>query len=58
MALTFHELKDRLKQIDEVSLLEVLGLTSEEIVERCSDLIEDNYEILAKEFEDEAEESD
>ena len=59
MAITFHELKARLKQIDEISLLEVLGLTSEDIVERCSDLIEDQYEILAKEFEaDEAEESD
>ena len=58
MAITFHELKDRLKQIDEVSLLEVLGLTSEDLVERCSDLIEDQYEILAKEFEDEAEETD
>ena len=58
MAITFHELKARLKQIDEVSLLEVLGLTSEDLVERCSDLIEDQYEILAKEFEDEAEETD
>ena len=59
MAITFHELKARLKQIDEVSLLEVLGLTSEDIVERCSDLIEDQYETLAKEFEeDETEESD
>ena len=59
MAITFHELKARLKQIDEISLLEVLGLTSEDIVERCSDIIEDQYEILAKEFEeDEAEESD
>ena len=58
MAITFHELKDRLKQIDEVSLLEVLGLTSEDLVERCSDIIEDQYEILAKEFEDEVEEAD
>ena len=59
MAITFHELKARLKQIDEISLLEVLGLTSEDIVERCLDIIEDQYEILAKEFEeDEAEESD
>ena len=56
MAITFHELKARLKQIDEISLLEVLGLTSEDIVERCSDIIEDQYEILAKELEDEAEE--
>ena len=56
MAITFHELKDRLKQIDEVSLLEVLGLTSEDLVERCSDIIEDQYETLAKEFEEETDE--
>ena len=58
MAITFHELKDKLKQIDEISLLEVLGLTSEDLVERCNDIIEDKYEILAKEFEDETEDSE
>lgn len=58
MAITFHELKDKLKQIDEISLLEVLGLTSEDIVERCYDLIEDNYDTLVQEFEDQAEETD
>ena len=56
MAITFHELKARLKQIDEISLLEVLGLTSEDLVERCSDIIEDQYETLAKEFEEETDE--
>ena len=57
MSFTFHELKERLKQIDEVSLMEVLGLTSEDLIERFSDIIENKYEELVKEFEDENEET-
>ena len=51
MALTLHDLKDRLKQIDEVDLLELLDISSEDIVERFIDLIEDNFDKLEKEVE-------
>jgi hypothetical protein len=51
MALTIHDLKDRLKQINEVDLLELLDISSEDIVERFVDLIEDNFDKLEKEVE-------
>lgn len=44
MTLSFEEIKERLKQYDEVTLLEILGVSSEELVERFDDLIEDNIE--------------
>lgn len=56
--ITLADLIERLKVIDEVSLLEVLDITSEEIVARFTDLIEERYETLVKDFQDdEAEES-
>ena len=51
MNLTFNELKERLKQIDEVSLLELLNIHSDDLVERFEDYIEDKQEELMKEVE-------
>ena len=51
MALTIHDLKDRLKQINEVDLLELLDISSEDLDERFIDLIEDNFDKLEKEVE-------
>ena len=51
MALTIHDLKDRLKQINEIYLLELLEISSEDLVERFIDLIEDNFDKLEKEVE-------
>jgi hypothetical protein len=51
MALTIHDLKDRLKQINEVDLLELLDISSEDLVERFVDLIEDNFDKLEREVE-------
>lgn len=51
MALTLNDIKDRLKQIDEIDLLELLDINSEDIVERFTDLIEDNFDKLEKEVE-------
>ena len=48
MSLMLTDLFDRLKQWDEVELLDILGITSEEIVERFSDIIEDRFETLEK----------
>lgn len=50
MNLTFEDIIDRLKQLDEVSLLELLDLKSEDIVERFRDVIEDMVEKLEKEL--------
>ena len=55
MAITFTELREKLKQIDEISLLEILNISSEDLVERFSDVIEDKYEILKEEFQDDEE---
>jgi hypothetical protein len=56
MSLTLEDLKDRLKKQDEVSLLEILDISSEEIVERFVDLIEDQFEKLEEELQDEDQE--
>lgn len=50
MALTLTELQDKLKNIDEISLMEVLEITSEDLVERFRHRIREKYEELAREF--------
>ena len=44
--LTLEELKERLSRFDEVTLLEMLGVDSEELVEAFTDLIESKYDKL------------
>ena len=39
-----------LSRLDEITLLEILDVTSEELVERFQDRIEDRYEELSEEF--------
>jgi len=51
MSLTFQDVSDRLKQIDELTLVEMLGITSEDLVDRFSDIIEHKIEILLKEVD-------
>jgi hypothetical protein len=51
MNLTFEELKEKLHRVDEVTLLELLEIHSEDIVERFEDYIEDKQEQLLKEIE-------
>ncbi len=56
MQLTLEELKERLAdRLDEITLLELLNITSYDLVERFSDLIEDNYDKLQKEINDDYE---
>ena len=50
--LTLEELKERLMQLDETLLVERLEITSEDIVNRFSDFIENNYQELIGEFDD------
>lgn len=46
------ELSDKLKDMDEITLLELLNITAEDIVDRFQDTIEDNAEYLIREVED------
>jgi len=57
VAVTLTELKQKLANYyDEISLLELLNITSEELVERFYDKIEDRYDELVEEFPDDEEE--
>lgn len=48
---TVNDLCDYLESISEVDILELLDITSEELVARFRDRIEDQYEYLLSEFE-------
>jgi len=50
--ITLRELIDKLKQLDEVTLVETLELTSSDIVDRCVDLVENKYTTLTGEFDE------
>lgn len=52
MALTLEELKERLKQLDEVLILELLQLESDDLVNRFEDLVEKNFSDLEVQLED------
>ena len=54
--LTLNELCERLKHIDEISLMEVLEINSDEIVERFVDKIEERMDDLQLDFEAELDE--
>lgn len=56
MALTFVDLCDELKKLDETTLLELLDISAEEIVNKFQDKIEDNFDhllLLIEENQDE-----
>lgn len=50
--LTLHDVTERLKKVDEISLLEILDIYSEELVDRFGDLIQERYPYLAEELSD------
>ena len=56
MTTTFEELNSKLKSLDEVTILEVLDISSEDIVDRFQDIIEERYDYLIGEFPDETQE--
>jgi len=43
---TLEDIKDKLKQLDEVTLMEVLEITSEDLVDRFVDRIEQKEDTL------------
>ena len=49
--ITIPELKEKLMQFDEVDVVELLNLTSEDILNRFDDIIELKYTTLIKEVE-------
>jgi hypothetical protein len=46
MAYTLRDIIDKLKQFDEITLLELLDISSEELLERFIDKVENNFEQL------------
>ena len=56
MALTFIDLCDELKKLDETTLLELLNISSEEIINKFQDKIEDNFDHLLLLIEENQEE--
>lgn len=52
MEITLVELNEKLRSQSEYQLIEWLGITSEDIVGRFQDMIEDGYEFLLSEIED------
>tara|TARA_R100001443_G_scaffold30604_1_gene44374 strand:+ start:5761 stop:5916 length:156 start_codon:yes stop_codon:yes gene_type:complete len=50
MTLTFVDICDRLSNLDEVTLLEVLDISSEEIVVRFQDKIEEKADQLEEDL--------
>ena len=57
MSLTLTELQEKLKAIDEISLMEALNITSEDIVMRFVDKIEEYFDTLVIDFEQDVVES-
>ena len=51
--MTITELFDKLKELDELSILEILNITSEELIDKFEFEIEDKYDELSVKFEDE-----
>lgn len=51
MSLTVPDIMDKLKQMDEVTLLEILEINSEQIVDRFADVIEEKADLLEEDLE-------
>jgi hypothetical protein len=56
--LTLREIQEKLKRYDEVSLLEVLDISSEDIVEKFLERIEERYDELLLELDEYEDEDD
>jgi len=50
--LTFNELCEELTKLDEITLLEVLDISSEDLVNKFQDRIEDKQEELTTDLDD------
>lgn len=52
MEVTLEELKERLASLDEITLMEILDIHSDELVEAFEDKIEDNIDKLKRMLND------
>lgn len=48
---TWDDIRRQLKQLDELTLLELLGVSSEDLVDRFEDIIYDNSDKFDRELE-------
>jgi len=55
MALTLNDVVTKLKHIDEVTLMEILEITSDDMVARFMDRIEIKYDKIIQEMEEDME---
>lgn len=53
--LTISELKEKLAQLDELSILELLDITSEELTEFLTDQIVEKYDDIIGNFQEDEE---
>lgn len=56
--MTLNDLKEKLKQLDEITVMELLDISSEDLVDRFEDFIEEAADVLESQFEEEYEETD
>lgn len=56
--LTMTELMEKLAQCDELTILELLDITSEELVEFLADQVVEKYDQLIEYFEDDRDQDD
>lgn len=52
MVMLLTELQEKLKEVDEITLMELLNVSSEDLVERFVDVIEDKFDRLSEEYND------
>ena len=50
MALTYYDLLEKMMMLDELTIIEILDIDSEDLVAKFSDRINDRLDELAKEF--------
>jgi len=53
MPLTYTDLCEKLQKLDEITLMELLEISSEDLVERFQDKIEQKRDFFEKDLEDE-----
>jgi hypothetical protein len=51
MTVLLEELKEKLERLDEVSLLELLNISSRDLITAFADVVEDNMDKFLKEVE-------
>jgi hypothetical protein len=56
MPITLEELKEKMKRWDELDILESLDITTEELIDTFSDTIEEKYDQLVKQEQEEEDE--